>query len=438
MYRALFRIVSTARNPPASVNESCVLLVKYNTTTAPVFRVANASGVKALSTSSVRLCEKKNDLTSSTQDDKTNADKEADPAESPTLVTQKAEDDSKVIKMAEQSEEPVVLKTDDQGTTQQQTDAKSEQDVLKSKRVKTDADKSGKDNLLDLLRSMSLEVTNKRVLREKQMRQTRPQSPSQQTDVKASSKSGTLDAELVAAASAAAATLPDRSQAESELLAKLRQRKDITEVQKKGDMSKLGAIMGDLKVEKNSRLATRPSSQLADLIQYDDDEGKGYPHNTRITAKLNDSRIRKKVLSENRLKIFSPTTDEDGVETVAQPTLWDMHFAQQLFKLINQPPRNGFDEMIQWTKEGKMWQYPINNEVGLEEEASVSFHEHIFLERHLEEGFPRRGPVRHFMELVVAGLSKNPYLTVQQKREHISWFRDYFKQKEGVLKEAEV
>lgn len=76
--------------------------------------------------------------------------------------------------------------------------------------------------------------------------------------------------------------------------------------------------------------------------------------------------------------------------------------------------------------------------LGLGEEASVSFHEHIFLEKHLAEGFPQKGPVRHFMELVVGGLSKNPYLTVQQKKEHISWFRDYFHQKEEVLKEADV
>lgn len=124
--------------------------------------------------------------------------------------------------------------------------------------------------------------------------------------------------------------------------------------------------------------------------------------------------------------------------------------------------------MIQWTKEGKLWQYPLNNEdgdcytqhinfcliktkpltyivfyffcsiSGLEEEASVSFYEHVFLEKHLEEGFPRQGPVRHFMELVVAGLSKNPYLTVQQKKDHIFWFRDYFSAKEDVLKEADV
>lgn len=67
----------------------------------------------------------------------------------------------------------------------------------------------------------------------------------------------------------------------------------------------------------------------------------------------------------------------------------------------------------------------------------MPFHEHVFLEKHLES-FPRQGPVRHFMELVITGLAKNHHLTVQQKQEHIAWFRDYFQQKDNVLKEAEA
>lgn len=51
-----------------------------------------------------------------------------------------------------------------------------------------------------------------------------------------------LDPELVAAASAAASTLPDRSQAESELLRQLREHETITEAQKKGDMNHLGYV----------------------------------------------------------------------------------------------------------------------------------------------------------------------------------------------------
>lgn len=69
----------------------------------------------------------------------------------------------------------------------------------------------------------------------------------------------------------------------------------------------------------------------------------------------------------------------------------------------------------------------------MDEEAKVGFHEHVFLD-HLISDFPKKGPVRHFMELVLVGLSKNPYLTVQQKKDHIEWFRNYFKEKEDVLK----
>ena len=65
----------------------------------------------------------------------------------------------------------------------------------------------------------------------------------------------------------------------------------------------------------------------------------------------------------------------------------------------------------------------------------MGFHQHVFLMDQIAD-FPRRGPIRHFMELVLIGLSRNPHLTVQQKHEHIDWFRQYFKEKQDVLKEA--
>lgn len=74
--------------------------------------------------------------------------------------------------------------------------------------------------------------------------------------------------------------------------------------------------------------------------------------------------------------------------------------------------------------------------VGLEEEAQVGFHEHIFLDSHLEPWCPRRGPIRHFMELVTVGLSKNPFLTVAQKKAHINWFREFFEGQRKVLTEV--
>ena len=70
--------------------------------------------------------------------------------------------------------------------------------------------------------------------------------------------------------------------------------------------------------------------------------------------------------------------------------------------------------------------------VGIDDESQVGFHEHIFLEHHLTD-FPQKGPIRHFMELVCVGLSKNPYFSAQEKRDHITWFQDYFKDKYHLI-----
>ena len=40
------------------------------------------------------------------------------------------------------------------------------------------------------------------------------------------------------------------------------------------------------------------------------------------------------------------------------------------------------------------------------------------------------------MELVCVGLGRNPYWTVQQKLEHIHWFRSYFTEKMSVFNET--
>ena len=73
----------------------------------------------------------------------------------------------------------------------------------------------------------------------------------------------------------------------------------------------------------------------------------------------------------------------------------------------------------------KLWQYPIDNEVCKVEEDGVSFEEHVFLE-YLLDDFPSKGPVRRFMELVINGLQQNPHLSMEQKKERVHWFKDYF------------
>lgn len=111
--------------------------------------------------------------------------------------------------------------------------------------------------------------------------------------------------------------------------------------------------------------------------------------------------------------------------------------------------------MIQWTKDGILWKFPIDNEQGLFHkldtilyiyiyiyifidigpEADVPFYEHVLLERHLND-FPNSPLIRQFMELVCIGLGRNPYWTAQQKLDHINWFRKFFNEKMHIFNET--
>ncbi|KAL7835174.1 hypothetical protein SRHO_G00294210 [Serrasalmus rhombeus] len=311
-----------------------------------------------------------------------------------------------------------------------------------------DNEKVGKKGLLELLGAMKVEVTTKRKLKAPKIQRSGQEAPPrpgemesttsmfQQATSEAASQSETLSPELVEAASAAASTLPDSTQAKSELLRQLRKHEAISQEQRKGETHDIGNIIADMKVGR--RLNGRPNARPANQIRFDED-GRGYTHDRGITSELDGVRRRKNPFLTKRLSIFPVGAEQEpDTDLAAGPTLWDADLASQIVQVVNQRPRNGFEEMIQWTREGKLWPYPINNEAGMEEETSVPFHEHVFLERHLENGFPQQGPIRHFIELVVTGLGKNPHLSVKQKLEHIAWFRDYFQQKQDVLNEAET
>ncbi|XP_054718148.1 28S ribosomal protein S31, mitochondrial-like [Uloborus diversus] len=114
---------------------------------------------------------------------------------------------------------------------------------------------------------------------------------------------------------------------------------------------------------------------------------------------------------------------------------WRKLQERELKLLVQYAPTNAFEEMIMWTEQGKHWKFPIDNQTEMGAEENVGFNEHIFLEQNLQ-GFPDQGPIRHFMELVCVGLSKNPYITIDRKIENINWFRNYFMEKEDILKQC--
>ncbi|CAH8636357.1 unnamed protein product [Schistosoma bovis] len=92
-------------------------------------------------------------------------------------------------------------------------------------------------------------------------------------------------------------------------------------------------------------------------------------------------------------------------------------------------PNNQFEEWLKWTLEKKMWSFPINNEQDWDSELDVPFYEHVFLENHLNKEHLKCKPLASFLELVCTGLSKNPYFSVDDKKQHLEWFTQFFDDK---------
>ncbi|XP_042662097.1 28S ribosomal protein S31, mitochondrial-like isoform X1 [Tyto alba] len=299
-----------------------------------------------------------------------------------------------------------------------------------------------KQKLLDIIGNMKVEVSYRNKLQQLKAREVKKQDTNKlegpdsehavlQQTTEDIQRGKPLNPKLVEAASAVASSLPfNKKQTESELLAQLRRHEETTDIQKKEGIVNIRNVISEMAVKRQSpaQRDVRISARVS--LEMDEDGQRIKPG--KLSSQSFDSRRSLKV--GRRLNIFTKASKEteNGLETVSPPTIWDLEFAKEIAAVTAQPPRNGFEEMIQWTKEGILWEFPIDNEAGMEEDAE--FHEHIFLEKHLED-FPKQGPIRHFMELVICGLSKNPYLSVKQKIEHIEWFQKYFEEKKEFLQE---
>ncbi len=50
--------------------------------------------------------------------------------------------------------------------------------------------------------------------------------------------------------------------------------------------------------------------------------------------------------------------------------------------------------------------------------------------------FPQIEPVQQFMTLVLNGISLNSFLTLNEKKEIIEWYKKYFEEKLDLIKQA--
>ncbi|KAM7306272.1 28S ribosomal protein S31, mitochondrial [Ixodes scapularis] len=318
------------------------------------------------------------------------------------------------------------------------------------------AKKAAMDKLSALLTDMKIESVSSSDPSSISFKLAKPGRPKKPELREAAAKTKGLEQQMVEAVKEVAASLGgDQEQTESELLSKLRLHKE--EKDAGGDLAddKSKAHLGDLfvgmKVDRRSgrKSGQRPTGMTRRGVA-EDGAAFGTPVlpgtiDALAQAVGRDERgSRKRVIptegseekmdlgSGVRLNIFSNERQEKDAPRLET---WERLQQRELRLLATPPPRNAYEEMILWTEQGKLWTFPINNEAGLEEEAKVPFTDHVFLEDLIED-FPRTGPVRHFMELVLVGLSKNPYISVQRKREHIDWFRQYFREKHEVLRLA--
>ncbi|XP_066593878.1 small ribosomal subunit protein mS31 [Prorops nasuta] len=193
-----------------------------------------------------------------------------------------------------------------------------------------------------------------------------------------------------------------------------------------------------------------PKSILRDLVQESKNKSnlnvgkKGMSWSERMIKERQPGSVSKMLLSEKTFSLYEGTTfgifkhHEKSSLNVSDLETWQKLQKKELILNSLYAPENIFQEMIKWTEEGKLWHFPIDNEQGLEEEKNIHFSEHVFLERYLKDWCPNKGPIRHFMELVCVGLSKNPYYTVDEKVNHIMWYKEYFCEKEEILEQLGV
>lgn len=68
---------------------------------------------------------------------------------------------------------------------------------------------------------------------------------------------------------------------------------------------------------------------------------------------------------------FDPISISDQIrafifldQSLTVSPIWDKYEQDELARISSIPPRNAFEEMIQWTNNGILWKFPIDNEQG--------------------------------------------------------------------------
>lgn len=165
----------------------------------------------------------------------------------------------------------------------------------------------------------------------------------------------------------------------------------------------------------------------ADALQKPD-IGKG--GSKKVTGKnLDSQQLLTKGLAENeRVKYFNVAKVNNlraGV-TCSTPNL--KRFQQNRYdQFCRECYDDGYNKRWENVRDGTSVQLPTTNEEGERHRqiAKTPWEELVFLDEHIHE-MPKDGPLAVFFDAVTDGLSQNPFISKEEKLEHLEWFRQYF------------
>jgi len=180
--------------------------------------------------------------------------------------------------------------------------------------------------------------------------------------------------ELLKAARRVARSVEEKSgkkKTESDLVKMLEAHETDVDAAKKGSPLSsldLAKVLVGMKVDKSSS-ASKGHEDMTPPVRRGHREDTGYRSRPpplklmpRSQTNLQLSRRRINILGGERLGIFEQ--EKDYVSSRSILDTWKQLQAEELKFMVTHPPRNAFEEMIRWTEQGKMWKYPINNELG--------------------------------------------------------------------------
>lgn len=167
---------------------------------------------------------------------------------------------------------------------------------------------------------------------------------------------------------------------------------------------------------------------------------KGQTKSTKIDAKADPNQLKELELLTRGLDSHDSVSYFDAAEVmryrkedkVGAPKL--QKFRSDRYQTFQRECYDdGWNKKYAAVVEGRSVTLPTTNEEGARHnDYDGDWREHVFLEKHLK-GLPKDGAIGLFMEAAALGLSQNPFYTVDEKKEHLEFFRKYFSDYEDDL-----